>query len=40
MTPAEKLVYDAIVRRHASGKEPVIRFAPKARAADGRHRAS
>jgi hypothetical protein len=28
MTPAEKLVYDAIVRRHASGKEPVIRFSP------------
>ena len=28
MLPAEKLIYDAIVKRHASGKEPLIRFAP------------
>ena len=28
MTPADKLIFDAIVKRHASGKEPLLRFAP------------
>jgi hypothetical protein len=28
MTPADKLIFEAIVKRHASGKEPLLRFAP------------
>jgi hypothetical protein len=28
MTPADKLIFEAILKRHASGREPLIRFAP------------